>query len=137
MAELTTYYYEVQAFNASGNSAFSNVANATTPILAPSALAATTVSGSQINLSWTNHSSVATGVDIDRSTDDLNWTQIATVGSTVTNYSNTGLAGGTEYFYEVQAFKGATTSAFSNIANAATTLSASPNALRPLAPPAR
>ena len=127
LAELTKYYYEVQAFNTSGGSAFSNVANATTPILAPSALAATTVSGSQINLSWTNHSSVATGVDIDRSTDDLNWTQIATVGSTVTNYSNTGLTSGTEYFYEVQAFKGATTSAFSNIANAATTLSA-PNA---------
>ena len=121
----TTYYYEVQAISNTGNSGFSNIASATTTLAAPSSLNATTASTSQINLSWTNNSATEAGFNIDRSTDGIHFTQIATVGSTTTTFSNTGLVDGTKYYYEVQAFNTvAGDSAFSNTANAVTTLAA-------------
>src|SRR5207253_3026636 len=56
----TKYYYEVRATNAAGNSAFSNIANATTnalqsPPAAPSSLTATADSTSDLDLSWTDN----------------------------------------------------------------------------------
>ncbi len=125
----TTFYYEVEAFNTvAGDSAFSNVASAATSstMAAPSGLTATAASTTQINLAWTdNDGGSATGYDIDRSTSGFGgWSQIATVGSGVAAYTNTGLTNGTKYYYEVQAFNSSTTSGFSVAANAVTTLSA-------------
>ena len=69
----TTYYYRVRAYNASGNSSYSNNANATTASAsaptAPSNLTATAASTSQINLSWTDNSNNETGFRIERSPD--------------------------------------------------------------------
>ncbi len=135
----TTFYYEVQAFNTvAGASAFSGVASSATSssMAAPSGLAATAASNSQINLTWTdNDGGSATGYDIDQSTSGFSgWSQIATVGSGATAYTNTGLTNGTQYFYEVQAFNSSTTSGFSVDASAVTTLSA-PSA--PAPPPLR
>ncbi len=126
LADGTKYFYEVDAVNATTTSAFSALANAVTTLNAPSGLSATAVSTSQINLGWTdNDASVATAYDIDRSTTSTGgFSQIATVGSGVTAYTNTGLTDGTQYFYEVDAVDAATTSAFSNIANAITILAA-------------
>ena len=68
----TTYYYRVRAFNAIGPSAWSNTASATTlalvPPAAPSNLAATAFSPSQINLTWTDNANNETGFTIQRST---------------------------------------------------------------------
>jgi hypothetical protein len=92
----TTYYYRVRAYNAGGDSAYSNTANATTPAApktpaAPSGLTATVASSSRINLAWTDNSADETGFRIERSTDGSSFTRIATVGANVTTYSNTGL----------------------------------------------
>ncbi|MGH7495275.1 MAG: fibronectin type III domain-containing protein [bacterium] len=115
------YFYRVRAYNAAGNSAYSNEASATTLLKAPTNLTATPVSSSQIDLAWTDQTANEIGFKIERKTGfGGNYAEIATVGVNVTNYSNTGLANGTQYFYRVRAFSTTNVSAYSNQANATT-----------------
>ena len=104
----TTYYFRVRAYNASGNSAYSAVASATTlptPPAAPSNLVGYAVNSSRIDLTWTDNSSNETSFTIARSTVSGGpYTDIATVGANVTSYSNnTGLTASTTYYYVVRA----------------------------------
>lgn len=73
---------------------------------APSNLFGTAVSGTQINLSWTDNSTNETGFKIERAS-DVNFTQnLATfqVGANVTTFQDTnGLNTGNTYFYRVRA----------------------------------
>lgn len=91
-----------------------------TPPAAPSGLAATAVSQSEIDLSWTDNSSDETGFEIERSLDGSSFSPVATVGADVTTYPDTGLSADTTYFYRVRAVNGAGASAFSNTASATT-----------------
>jgi len=120
----TTYYYRIYAYNAEGNSSYSNTANATTNEVspnAPSGLSATAASSTQINLSWTDNSSNESGFKIERSPDGSSgWTQIAEVGANTTSYQNTGLSPSTTYYYRVYAYNAAGNSSYSNTANATT-----------------
>src|SRR6267154_1028756 len=90
------------------------------PPTAPTNLAASAAGSSQINLSWTNTSTTQTGVKIERSTDNVSFTQIAVAGATAVSYSNTGLSASTTYFYRVRATNASGDSAYSNTASAAT-----------------
>jgi endoglucanase len=130
-----TYFYRVRANYASGNSAWSNEASATTAApQAPSGLSATSVSLSQINLSWTETANNETGFKIERKTGaGGTYSQITTVGPNVTTYPNTGLAGNTTYYYRVRAYNGCGDSLYSNEAFATTTTPPPTNitALRP------
>jgi len=91
------------------------------PPNAPTNLTATAVSSSQINLAWTQNSSDETGFKIERKTGaGGTYAQIATVGANVTSYSNTGLAQGTTYFYQVRAYNGSGNSAYTDEASATT-----------------
>jgi PKD repeat protein len=87
---------------------------------APSGLSATAVSSSQINLAWTDNASNESGFKIERSTDNSNWSQIATTSANVTSYNNTGLNANTTYYYRVRAYNADGDSAYSNTANATT-----------------
>src|SRR5207249_4021036 len=91
LAAATTYTYRVLAYNTGGNSAYSNTTSATTlagpPNGAPANLTATAVSSTQVNLAWTDNSTNEDGFKIERSTDGVTFTQIATVGVNVTIYS--------------------------------------------------
>ena len=84
----------------------------------PSALTATSVSLSQIDLSWTDNSGNEDGFKIERALDNGGspgaWTQIATVNSNVTTYSDTGLSPNTTYWYRVRAYNGYGDSDYSN-----------------------
>jgi hypothetical protein len=88
---------------------------------APTSLAATASSSTQINLSWADNSNNETGFVIERSaTSGSGYASIATVGSNVTSYQNTGLTAATTYYYRVKATNSAGDSGYSNVANATT-----------------
>ena len=127
LAAGTAYQYRVRATNASGDSAYSNTASATTlPASsvpsAPSNLSATAESRSQINLSWTDTSGNEDGVKIERCKGSgcTSFVQIATVGAGVTTYPNTGLSANTYYRYRVRAYNTSGNSAYSNTADVKT-----------------
>ncbi len=92
------------------------------PPSAPSNLTATPVSGSQINLTWTDNSANETGFKIERCAGSgcANFAQIATVGANTKSYSNTGLKRNTSYRYRVRAYNSSGNSAYSNTASATT-----------------
>jgi titin len=98
----TPYFYRVTAFNASGDAAASAVKTTRTLLAAPTGLAATSPSASQVNLTW-NDSTGETGYAIERSLNGVTWAALASVGANVTAYSNTGLTGGYGYAYRVRA----------------------------------
>ncbi len=122
----TSYSYRVRAYNSAGNSNYSNTATATTPSgvippTAPTNLAATAASSTQINLSWTDNSANETGFRIERAPGGTtSFTEIATVGVNVTSYQNTGLTASTSYSYRVRAYNSAGNSSYSNTATATT-----------------
>ncbi|HYM06899.1 MAG TPA: LamG-like jellyroll fold domain-containing protein [Terriglobales bacterium] len=90
-------------------------------ILAPSNLEATAESASQISLTWTDPVSVGLKTHIERSTSASGtYTEIATVGPTVTTYQDTGLASFTTYLYRVRIETASGLSAYSNVASATT-----------------
>src|SRR5207244_9423163 len=90
-------------------------------IAAPTNLVATAVSGTQINLSWTDNAANETGYKIERSTDGVNFYALAGTGVNGHSYSNTGLTAGKKYYYRVYAVNTTDRSGFSNVANAVTT----------------
>ncbi len=123
----TSYSYRVRAYNTAGDSEYSSTASAVTQALpvtpaAPTNLAATVVSRSQINLTWIDNSSTETGFRIERCKGSTctNFTLIATAGADVTSFSNTGLSANTTYRYRVYAYNANGNSGYSNIVKATT-----------------
>jgi hypothetical protein len=124
LAANTAYFYRVRASNAGGNSAYSNEANSTTlpnPPAAPSALTATPVSQTKINLSWTDNSNNETGFKVERKTGEAGtYAEIASVGTNVKTYADSNLTASTQYFYRVRGLNTGGFSAYSNEANTTT-----------------
>ncbi len=116
-----TYYYFVRAFDSIGQeSTDSNVVSAAATAPEAANLTVTAVSSSQIDLFWEDNASAEDGFSIERSLDDVTWVEIATVGSNVITYSDTGLTPFTTYLYRVLAIHGAEYSSVSNVASATT-----------------
>jgi predicted secreted protein len=116
------YMWIAYGKNYVGYSANYVVYNGSTPPAAPTNLAATPVSSSQINLTWTDNANNETGFKIERCTGAgcTNFAQIATVGANVTSYANAGLAAATSYSYRVRASSGVGDSDYSNTVSATT-----------------
>jgi hypothetical protein len=87
---------------------------------APSGLNVTAASATQLNLSWTDNSSNEEWFYIERSPDGSSWAVIDTVDPNSTAFSNTGLSGGTTYYYRIRSANTFGTSAYSNSASTAT-----------------
>ncbi len=109
----TSYSYRVVAVDAAGNvSGYSAVASATTPATAdtsspsaPTGLAGTAVSSSQVSLSWTASTDNVgvTGYRVERC-QGAGCTTFAQVGTpTGTSFNDTGLSASTSYSYRVLA----------------------------------
>ena len=76
----TTYSYEVTAQNTGGSSPASSplsVNTATTAPSAPTALSATATSSTSVSLSWTASTGTVTAYHVERSTNGVNFTEIA------------------------------------------------------------
>ncbi|MDA0813151.1 MAG: M12 family metallo-peptidase [Verrucomicrobia bacterium] len=102
---------------------------APTPPESPTNLAATAVSDSEIDLAWTDNSTIEQGFDIDRSADGgANWAMLASVGANTTTYQDLGLPSSSTFLYRVNAYNNAGDSNFINYASATT--------FAPPAPPA-
>jgi hypothetical protein len=102
----TTYVYRVRASNATGDSANSSTASASAVACkpaAPSGLSAT-LSGSSINLAWTDNSANETGFKVERSANaGGTWAQLTLTAANATTYSDSSLTCGTSYTYRVTA----------------------------------
>lgn len=120
----TTYYYQVLATNASGNSAPSNTASAITPgeiPQAPSGVRVVLATASTVTLAWTDNATNEQGFYIERSADGVTgWTRVGTVGANVTMFRDSGLNRLTDYWYRVQAYNADGVSAFSSVTPART-----------------
>lgn len=107
LSPATIYDYRVRAANPDQNSGYSNEASATTfsalPPADPGSLTATAISGTQVNLSWSDNSTGETGFVIERRTPPDGFTEVATVGSNVTTYSDLAVAPVTTYVYRLAA----------------------------------
>ncbi len=91
----------------------------------PTVLAITYVGATKISLSWVDNAVNETGYAIERSesTDD-NFTQIVQLPGNSSEFSDTNVVPGTTYFYGVRAKKDSDFSAYSNVAVAVTSLTA-------------
>lgn len=108
LASATTYTYAIDAKDPAGNASAQSASVSATTLdttapTVPTGLAASTVSSSQINLSWTASS------DVDNAQSQLgyrlyrNSSLAATVTGGATSWSDTGLTASTSYTYAVSA----------------------------------
>ena len=87
---------------------------------APTALSASALSSSQIELNWNDSSADESSFTIERSLDSTDWTPVNTLAADSQNYSDTHLAANTLFYYRVYASNGAGNSVLSNIASDST-----------------
>ena len=92
-------------------------------LAAPSGLAATAVSSSQINLSWTDNSTNEDWFEIDRAMNSAFTSGLTTftVGSNVTSYQSAGLTESTTYYYRVRSTIGGSNDSTNSATASATT----------------
>ncbi len=120
-----TYYYQISAVNAVGESARSNEVSAKpsagTPPSAPRNLTASRTSSKGVSLSWrtptSSGSSPITGYRVYRSTSAGAETFLVAIGK-VTSYRDTATLAGVTYYYRITAINAAGESPLSNEASA-------------------
>ena len=111
-----TYTYQVAAVNAGGTSADPNTPSVTVPgpqpPAAPEALEANFEDVPLINLAWTDNAADETGFIIQRSTDGVTFSDLATVAADVQAYDDLAVFGNYTYTYQVAAVNANGTSTF-------------------------
>ena len=95
------------------------VVNPTVPA-DPSGLSASATSSSQINLSWTDNANDEASYHVEQSSDGVNFSLLADLGTDSNSYSDTGLSASTTYYYRVNASNAIGASAYTNTASATT-----------------
>lgn len=132
----TIYTYKVRAFRNAGGGAASNEATVTTlPLItAPTNLRAVAIDG-KVQLTWQDNSTNEDGFKIRRKgPNDIDFTDIGSVGVNVTNYSDSQIQPNTTYAYKVRAYRNTGGGGASNEATVTTLpLIAAPTNLRAVA----
>ena len=114
----TKYFYRISAYNSAGSAQSTVIAASTLGIAVPATpanLSVTAASNSQLNLRWADVAN-ETGYQVERSTDGVNFSQIASTGPGVVTYNDAGRASGVQYVYRVRAYNAGGNSAYSNLA---------------------
>ncbi|MBL9208553.1 MAG: hypothetical protein JNN01_25950 [Opitutaceae bacterium] len=88
--------------------------------LLPGVASASTAPSASLTLSWTDNSNNEAGFRIERGTDGVTFSQIATVAPNVTTYVDEGLLFSTRYVYRVCAYNSAGSSDYTTPAGATT-----------------
>jgi autotransporter-associated beta strand protein len=94
------------------------------PPKAPANVSALALSGSAIELTWTDSTvspNFATNYAIQESTDNVHFTTVAHAGQESTSYTVTGLQQSTTYYFQIGGSNSAGSSGASNVASATTT----------------
>ena len=102
----TTFYYKVAAYNYSESSAQSNAVSATTFLVAPTGVSATSETSSSITISW-DELSGATAYRIHRAANSFD-PNPQTYTSTSTSFTDTGLPSNVQCRYEVSGYNSIT-----------------------------
>jgi hypothetical protein len=103
LLENTAYDFRVRANNSVGSSNYATSVPGTTKINAPTGLSVS-ASGTTVNLSWTDNSTVETGYQVERSSNGgTSYTLVATTAAGATTYADTSRPDGT-YKYRVRAW---------------------------------
>jgi hypothetical protein len=114
----TKYFYRLFASNSAGNSGFSNVTSAITPMRPPTNLSATQIAGGAIKLTWQDNSSSEIGYYIERKVGSSGtYAVIDSVAANVSLFTDTKGVPGNDYFYRVRGYNSFVTSAYSNEVN--------------------
>lgn len=92
--------------------------------LNPSTATANAVSKTSIQLKWMDNSNNETGFEVWRSTDNSDFSLLATLANNANAYTDGGLATDARYYYKVRALKDTAKSDFTNVASASTFISA-------------
>lgn len=87
---------------------------------APSNLSAAVISTHQVNLSWTDNATNASGLVVQRSNNGSSWSTLTTLSGTATSYSDTSVSKGKTYYYRVYAENSFGNSSDSNVVTATT-----------------
>ena len=116
----TSYYVQVRATNAIGDSSWSSSASAT-PATTPDTPSAPTLTAGNLQLTGSitapdNNGSAITGYKYRYSTDESAWTTSSSF--TGTSFTITGLSNGTSYYVQIMATNGAGDSSWSSSASA-------------------
>jgi len=115
-----SYDYRVAAITVYNTSDYSNTVSQAIEFPAPSELTASSVSDSEIQLTWTDNTGYETGFKIERDDDGSGFVEIGTVLADVTEYTDVGLSSGESYDYRVAAYTARITSDYSTSTTALT-----------------
>jgi hypothetical protein len=115
LSEVSTYRFRLRVVQSpNGASDWLTSADITTLPLAPTNMTATAPTSSTVNLTWTNNSQAATGIQVQRCVGSgcTDYTNVAAspLAPTATTYSEAGLVGGTTYRYRIRAISSSTVS---------------------------
>ncbi len=103
-----TYVYRVRAYNVAGNSSYSTTGSVITATVVPNAPSSLstfvgTSTPTDVFLFWSHSGSNEAGFKVYRSDDNVNFTEVTSVGANFTSASDTPGVSGT-YYYKVTAY---------------------------------
>ena len=102
--------------NACTTTTDSNGTKTTTVVpLPPTNLTGKAISTTETNLSWTDNSTNEIGFTIERKTGNGNYSQLISLSSNVTTYTDASVSAGSSYTYRVYALNSAGNSAGSSV----------------------
>lgn len=126
-----TYYFRVYAYNAVGQSQYSNTASTSLTVpLPPTNLSATALSSTQIRLNWVDNSTNEKGFKLEISLDGQSFSAQAALGINKQAYTISGLLPGTQYYFRLYSYNGVGNSDFSELSAMTKALPAAPTELK-------